>query len=982
MNRRTLVLAIILCLLALPCLAATTYRYVDSSVGASGDGTVGTPWKLLSDIKWTTGTNNIKTDIDAGNPVIVSLKRGDTWRETMTVGYSGTSSAPITIDAYGTGAKPVIKASDLFAVPFGTDEGGGIYSTAAASQVYLVWRNGTFLTKATSVALTDGEWFWASSKLYMKGDQAGNTIEGAIRASCITAVSRAYLNINNVRMMHTNTVGNGSRAINISTAGDNIHVADCEFVEACAIYAANLTNASFSRCLFGQTRYTDNIYLTGACDAVAFRYSLFTDNRYKGITIANTSTGVSIANCAFDRFWGAPIYNTSSGTHSASNIIIAGGAAQSTGGAVIQSTAGTFTLDHSIILPDGRNPTNANLLVGVTEGAGNIYDQPRWARSANEGIITFNIDDTGGVDQWNNFTVLADEYGYRVGLAIVTSQLNAGFISTIQGGINRGHWIASHTRNHAVLTVTNALNIQYVGAGATCTMRINSSTKRLTTTVDGSGDLDIDLTAAAYDTQNELCVYINGLADYTCTQTTPASYSNASVRMVSPEGVLILGDAATERDVDIDIRSAVYNLKYDPDAFYNEEVTLSKSDLESTFTAAGGGPYPVKSMLYAYGNYNATSLAKTVAAGYLGARATDSFTNNNWMMGTTAGINIYRLVVTDAMYGAVFKLDFENNANDSSANANHFTASNASYSNTVVKNLLYSAVLNGTTSYFYKSSGVGAGTMFDLSRGDISLSSWIRPTAMTNTQTLYYHGTDAENYHRLYIDTNGAIHYEIWASGTKTVSVDSANGVVAADATWRRVHLKVYNNTYVLYCDTSPHCPTVVATTVSANKPVAYTGTAYVGCGYDWNASAPDNFFQGYLDWFVVTNGVYFRTMASLQDLASNGGIVCFFHHLDNNPLPVMRVVFDACRDFTGRIRVMPLDDALEYIRSVGAAQADGQTWIYSQANDADYHLRPESRGIYSGADLSITGGDYSGAPLRDSAHPGMGPYEAWPKIF
>ena len=44
---------------------------------------------------------------------IIYFKRGDTWREQITVPDSGTSGHQITFGAYGAGADPIINANDL-----------------------------------------------------------------------------------------------------------------------------------------------------------------------------------------------------------------------------------------------------------------------------------------------------------------------------------------------------------------------------------------------------------------------------------------------------------------------------------------------------------------------------------------------------------------------------------------------------------------------------------------------------------------------------------------------------------------------------------------------------------------------------------------------------------------------------------------------------------------------------------------------------
>jgi len=74
--------------------------YVDAVYGR--DTNLGTssssPWKTIAKVNATT--------FRAGD--IILFKKGATWKETLTVKQSGTSSALITFDAYGTGSLPVI----------------------------------------------------------------------------------------------------------------------------------------------------------------------------------------------------------------------------------------------------------------------------------------------------------------------------------------------------------------------------------------------------------------------------------------------------------------------------------------------------------------------------------------------------------------------------------------------------------------------------------------------------------------------------------------------------------------------------------------------------------------------------------------------------------------------------------------------------------------------------------------------------------
>ena len=94
---RTLVL---IALLGPGVFAATTY-YVDSAGG--NDANAGTsssaPWKNVGKVNATT--------FAAGDTIL--FKRGSSWTNTLWPKGSGTSSASITVDAYGTGAAPLIQ---------------------------------------------------------------------------------------------------------------------------------------------------------------------------------------------------------------------------------------------------------------------------------------------------------------------------------------------------------------------------------------------------------------------------------------------------------------------------------------------------------------------------------------------------------------------------------------------------------------------------------------------------------------------------------------------------------------------------------------------------------------------------------------------------------------------------------------------------------------------------------------------------------
>lgn len=74
----------------------TATYYVNSSVGSSGDGSIGSPWKAISDITGVTVEDT------------VLFASGETWAETL-VPVSGLIGQEVVYGSYGNGAKPSIR---------------------------------------------------------------------------------------------------------------------------------------------------------------------------------------------------------------------------------------------------------------------------------------------------------------------------------------------------------------------------------------------------------------------------------------------------------------------------------------------------------------------------------------------------------------------------------------------------------------------------------------------------------------------------------------------------------------------------------------------------------------------------------------------------------------------------------------------------------------------------------------------------------
>ena len=88
--------------------------YIDEGVGGTHVGSIANPYDDLSDINWTTGGDNSIFDWYAGAEdasVTINLLEGDTWREKMTIGASGSATYPIIIRGYGDDVDPKILRS-------------------------------------------------------------------------------------------------------------------------------------------------------------------------------------------------------------------------------------------------------------------------------------------------------------------------------------------------------------------------------------------------------------------------------------------------------------------------------------------------------------------------------------------------------------------------------------------------------------------------------------------------------------------------------------------------------------------------------------------------------------------------------------------------------------------------------------------------------------------------------------------------------
>ena len=138
------------------------------------------PWRTLAKVSGTTFTNGS----------VVYLKRGDTWNEQLTIPSSG-----ITIDAYGSGANPIIDGSSAISGSW-SSLGGGVYgvslvlapgealgnvSEAGVLMTFVPWQGDAGTTFAAAGAGTYS--YEYPSTVYVKTASNPNTNGKVYRAS-------------------------------------------------------------------------------------------------------------------------------------------------------------------------------------------------------------------------------------------------------------------------------------------------------------------------------------------------------------------------------------------------------------------------------------------------------------------------------------------------------------------------------------------------------------------------------------------------------------------------------------------------------------------------------------------------------------------------------------------------------------------------------------------------------------------------------
>ncbi len=188
-------------------------------------------------------------------------------------------------------------------------------------------------------------------------------------------------------------------------------------------------------------------------------------------------------------------------------------------------------------------------------------------------------------------------------------------------------------------------------------------------------------------------------------------------------------------------------------------------------------------------------------------------------------------------------LPFDNNVTDVSPTTPHTVtnvSSKVTFSTTVKVFGTHAAVFNGTDAYLT----IPAEADFDFSAGSFTIDCRVRVTSVAANRILFYQQTDADNYIKLYIDTNRAIVLSIFASAAQvlgTAGLKTANSAMPL-GTWKHVQVVESGNAWYIFLD-----GVRVAYLSDTSRAAAYTGVVQIG--YDGTS-----YFLGYLDEYRVSN--------------------------------------------------------------------------------------------------------------------------------
>jgi len=564
--------------------SATTY-YVSSSEGSdSNAGTsLGAAWQTM-------GKVNAQVFLPGDS---ILFRRGDVWNEGLAPAVSGTAGNPITFDAYGMGAPPNL--TGYYAVPSsawvlvtGNAWKAAVPATFSTVNFCLfgsVW--GQKVAVSTSNLTAQWNFYLANGFIYVFSvGSPANYYSGAIVPMALSNVP--VININGkswLTFQHLLVSWFDQYGVYVQGASDHLLFANMEVdsmipqgTQPLGFYVNESTPGPGDIEIYNSEAHMN--YDAFRFDGAATTITMVNDKAYgnrDGALVDNTGA----VNYSYCHFY-------------ASSLAVAGSTD-------VEWTSGT----------------------GPTAGAGNVAQDTApavqaWQRYPAQ--VTLTVDDAGmtaGADSYYANTVLpiADALGVPVGAAITVGYpLAQTLVSEFQGWVNAGRDVTSHSMSHTYYTNTDALDIQYTGAGSAATMNISG--KVLTITVTGAADsVSYNLAQGqAQGTIKAVRLALLATGKFTATEITVCQGPYGTGCSFNTESALLAQDLADVSSQDV--KSAVYHMQLDVTRLTTDEITLSRQWMTTNLTGLPATPVYV----YPGGYETPTMQGITASVPYSGAR--------------------------------------------------------------------------------------------------------------------------------------------------------------------------------------------------------------------------------------------------------------------------------------------------------------------------------------------------------------------------
>lgn len=278
----------------------TTY-YFSNTGNDSNDGlSESTPWQTIAKFN--------ATSFHPANTI--RFKRGDEWRGRLQINESGASGKPITIDAYGTGRKPIFNASTIQRgwadVYNGTNANiwGTVNPAATATWQEVIIDDTLYLQVATLAELTTPKKYWVKTAstpdsifVWSASDPDARIAEVSNNDYAIDSYGHAYITVKNVDVR--NAGHSGIRWGNNVVGFDGYAVGDSIYAYRNRLVGVLITgDFDYATITRSEAHYCGNGFLswgnqngTTGPNNITFAHNLTSYTQHRAVTPVSDGTG-------------------------------------------------------------------------------------------------------------------------------------------------------------------------------------------------------------------------------------------------------------------------------------------------------------------------------------------------------------------------------------------------------------------------------------------------------------------------------------------------------------------------------------------------------------------------------------------------------------------------------------------------------------------------------------------------------------------